>query len=60
MDPYFKIWFRFFDSEYTFVNCNLTMHTKTLVMYDFYLSFKINIHYNFIFNISNYINIGCP
>jgi hypothetical protein len=27
-----------FDSEYTFVTCNLTMHTKTPVMYGFHLS----------------------
>jgi hypothetical protein len=60
VDPYFTSWF-FFDSEYTFVKFNLTVHTKTLVMYDFYLSlrlFKTNVHYNFVFNI-NYINVVC-
>jgi hypothetical protein len=38
------------------------MHIKTLVMYGFYLSlklFKPNIHYNFVFNINNYINVVC-
>jgi hypothetical protein len=38
------------------------MHTRTLVMYGFYLIlrlFKTNIHYDFVFNINNYINV-CP
>jgi hypothetical protein len=39
------------------------MHTKTLVKYGFYLSlrlFKINMYYNFVFNINNYINVVRP
>jgi hypothetical protein len=38
------------------------MHTKALEMYGFNLSlrvFKTNIHYNFIFNINNYIDSYC-
>jgi hypothetical protein len=49
-----------FDSEYTFVKYNLSLHTRTLVMYGFYLSlrlFKTNIYYDFVFNINNYINV---
>jgi hypothetical protein len=39
------------------------MHRKTVVMYGFYVSlrlFKTNIHYNFVFNVNNYINVVCP
>lgn len=58
MGPYFTIWFSVVDSEYTFVECNLTMYTRTLVMYGFYLSFvKSNIFYDFVFNVNNYINV---
>jgi hypothetical protein len=52
-----------FNSAYTFVKCNLTIHTKNLVMYTFYLSlrlFKANIYYNSVFNINQYINVVCP
>jgi hypothetical protein len=41
----------FFHNECAFVECNLTMHTKTLGMYCFCLSLrsiKKNIHYNFV------------
>jgi hypothetical protein len=53
MDPYFT----------TFVKRNLTVHTNTLVIYGFYRSlrlFKTNIHYNFVLNINNYVNVVCP
>jgi hypothetical protein len=67
MDPYFTIWFCF-HTEYTSVKCNLTMHTRTLIMYSFYLSlrlFKGNIRYNFVFNNNNNNNnnnneLVCP
>jgi hypothetical protein len=61
MDPYFRVWFCF-DSEYTLVKYNLTMHTRTLVIYGFYLNltfFKTNIHYDLVFNINKYIHIVC-
>jgi hypothetical protein len=31
MDLYLSIWFCFLESEYTFVKCNITMHTKTVL-----------------------------
>jgi hypothetical protein len=55
--------FVFFDNECSFVKCSLTMHKKTVLIYGFYLSlrlFKTNIHYNFVFNINNYIDGVCP
>jgi hypothetical protein len=38
------------------------MHEKTLVMYGFYLNLRLcktNIHYNFVLNSDNYIDV-CP
>jgi hypothetical protein len=52
-----------FDSEYTFVKYDLTMHTRTLVMYGFFLSlrlFKTNIYNDFVFNVNNIINVVYP
>jgi hypothetical protein len=48
MDPYFKISFCF-NSKYTSVKRDLTMHPKTMVIYAIYLRLrllKINIYYD--------------